>query len=1575
MLALSSIFLLLVIGFSRGTNYDVIFTDFKPSSSLCHAEQSNTDLKPEGSRSRRQANESSIANDSSIVNAVENNITATKTTVPPPTTTNLKFETPTTLKPITTRAQVTTKVPVANGSTATASKIAQTPAPINKNSTLPPTTNATTLAPATEFTPYHCTLNGSSPEIDTVACGKIKLWEYICRNNCNNCDSYGGTCLPFENKSSVEWKCVRYEDMQPITKEDTLCMKSNLTAKCDAPEIPILELVLSNVETKSLNVTLRKSEPKDIASSYWKVDSMSYCIELADISQQKNLNPEYARLLTEPNLECSNTSGFFDPLQPAVCYIVSLDVIFVSTISFKQAYRQAYRLICTKPTAPSVVPSPSIEATAMTITLNKAQKTLGQSMCYYVLLISMTATETLADLEIKYIDQTLNEFLISESMKDALKLRPYLLMAIDGDKFNGDKVTYSFNTGKEEPELSSCGPCKDAMNAQLSPGNYLALVVAAVNQPSAKNKACSYNETLARKSDYLPLSYVLPKESGGSMWIPITILTTILILSLIILSLLFITRNRRCEGMQIFSKLRFGEDVNDSAFIENNPYNNQLMGQNNGSVSSRNNLNVAMVPINSNGFHGLSNSNIPQVAQMNNYAQVDPQKRMQADNDFKVALIEEYGPEYLEDRRKCVIQMSNENAKEFVERKCTTPHFYYTFYKSRGLPCPGQPLEPEPKYHEMTQWDFEFERIAHDGYMEGESAPPQVLNDPSVVKINKFSDVCPYEFNRVKLTHGIKNNPNKDKTNGSLIQFPGLHTKFIAIQGPDQSYYINQFWQIVYEYNCDVLIMLASFNVSSGKDGVQYWPDFDDHEGATQVYGNYTVTMTDKRSIYSYMDHRVFQVTFTPVNNNYESSSQSENNTGNEEDEIKRSRNSNNSQSDSSSTSSGAGQDQNMSEPGETKIVHHFHFTMWNDYGIPTDTSSFWSFMDTAMAYHESVHAPVLVHCRAGIGRTGTFIAAHYLREMLERDHKVDVHRFVWQLRAQRKKFVQKVCQYRFIHQALLEHILFAPCRMQLKTLQNNQFSQSIKTTVLRQLQNVEFVEKYREHHLEKEKGDYNGREETFPRDFQKVPYKYNFVRFPADIIHEVYSSYLNASWICGYNDELKKFIVTDLPYEVKHKTFWWMVLQHKVSYIVYIGDLPTDGQKKEKPYWPEVQGQSLKFGRINVTLLSKKGFMPNEHGDDFSTEGEDDESNIYMNSSSNGLESECKSDGKCSSRSSGPYSAIVRQLVLTVSDDDENLARGEEWHITHVQYLLLEGATGPPSSPAHFAHFVSLVRNNLVGDVPDTSIPKFNHKGVCNCTLKRGMRDSAFNRSSTNSAGPNGDGTDAHNTCDCAKPLVVQCLTGGLRSALFCAIWMLAQDLEQTRSCNVPFLIHRLLEQRCTIFPCRSSDIALVYGNDCFKFVYDCLRAIASGSLDNYSIISPSDSSGIFSSPLSNNPSLPRTKKQQVSPLNNGSGQSSSPFEGSRGSTRRDSGQFSNVNGGDSDRGQGSLRPHHPSSPRAQQDAISFTKNLESPLQEKPGPDSSSSNDAQMAFSTFKRNKMSSDYANVDSQLESSIV
>jgi len=533
----------------------------------------------------------------------------------------------------------------------------------------------------------------------------------------------------------------------------------------------------------------------------------------------------------------------------------------------------------------------------------------------------------------------------------------------------------------------------------------------------------------------------------------------------------------------------------------------------------------------------------------------------------------------------------------------------------------------------------------------------------------------------------------------------------------------------------------------------------------------------------------------------------------------------------------------------------------------------------------------------------------------------------------------------------------------------------------------VEFVEKYREHHLEQEKGDYNGREETFPRDVKKVPYKYNFVRFPADIIHEVYSSYLNASWICGYNDELRKFIVTDLPYEVKHKTFWWMVLQHKISYIVYIGYLPTDGQKKEKPYWPDIEGQVMKFGRINVTLVSKRGFMPHEHDedDDLISSNQDEtggEGDHLMNgsSSTNGFGEEgsspgggsCKNGTKRSKKAVDSCTAIIRQLVLTVTDDDENLCRGEEWRITHVQYLLLEGATGPPSCPNHFAHFVTLLRRNLIGGLRDES-GKFSHVGACNSNLNRG--DSFI-------------GGYISQSSDSSKPIVVQCLTGGVRSALLCAIWMLSVDLEQTKSCNVPSVVHRLLEQRFTIFPCNpATDM------DCFKFVYDCMRAIASGSLDNYSIVSPSDSSGIFSAAGTSLRSSTNTnttaggggggganrRHRPQNSLTNGFEDGHNNNNNSRRSMR-DSGHFSSShppNTSDSG-GHGSLRPHHPNSPQAHQDAISFTNNLESPLHDLPP---NGQQDSGSTFSTFKRNKMSSsnsnnDYANViDLQLESSIV
>ena len=114
------------------------------------------------------------------------------------------------------------------------------------------------------------------------------------------------------------------------------------------------------------------------------------------------------------------------------------------------------------------------------------------------------------------------------------------------------------------------------------------------------------------------------------------------------------------------------------------------------------------------------------------------------------------------------------------------------------------------------------------------------------------------------------------------------------------------------------------------------------------------------------------------------------------------------------------------------------------------------------------------------------------------------------------------------------------------------------------------------------------------------------------------------------------------------------------------------------------------------------------------------------------------------------------------IFQDDEILARGEEWQITHVQYLFLEGSTGPPLNSCHFAHFVSLIRRDLIGSCqlqqqrgqpsPNLNVLP-NRRGACNCVLKRRFRDSLMNRCSSNCDDP------SLLSCDCSKPLVVQCL------------------------------------------------------------------------------------------------------------------------------------------------------------------------------------------------------------------------
>ena len=85
--------------------------------------------------------------------------------------------------------------------------------------------------------------------------------------------------------------------------------------------------------------------------------------------------------------------------------------------------------------------------------------------------------------------------------------------------------------------------------------------------------------------------------------------------------------------------------------------------------------------------------------------------------------------------------------------------------------------------------------------------------------------------------------------------------------------------------------------------------------------------------------------------------------------------------------------------------------TTWPDYGVPESPTPLKMLWKKTMEEWESVRGPILVHCSAGVGRTGTFITLDMAMEQAEREGLVDVAGIVNQLRTQRMKMVQtEVC-------------------------------------------------------------------------------------------------------------------------------------------------------------------------------------------------------------------------------------------------------------------------------------------------------------------------------------------------------------------------------------------------------------------------------------------------------------------------------------------------------------------------------------------------------------------------------------
>ncbi|XP_071097868.1 uncharacterized protein [Haliotis cracherodii] len=239
---------------------------------------------------------------------------------------------------------------------------------------------------------------------------------------------------------------------------------------------------------------------------------------------------------------------------------------------------------------------------------------------------------------------------------------------------------------------------------------------------------------------------------------------------------------------------------------------------------------------------------------------------------------------------------------------------------------------------------------------------------PENKKRNRFLALFPYDASRVVLS------PDGDATcdyiHASYVQ--GFHetSVFIAAQGPN-NVTVDDFWRMIWQENVSQIVMLTRVMELNRKKCEQYWPD-----GTKEKKCGNILIKPLLSTVRADFTTRKFLV-------------------------------------------------QHSNKPSDKRTVTQLHFTSWPDHDVPSAPAlvGFWKQYRSLTSSEEDITGPVVVHCSAGVGRTGTFIALDNLFDEAESLNKVNVFACVSKMREARINMVQTVEQYRFVHESVMEAI------------------------------------------------------------------------------------------------------------------------------------------------------------------------------------------------------------------------------------------------------------------------------------------------------------------------------------------------------------------------------------------------------------------------------------------------------------------------------------------------------------------------------------------------------------------------
>ncbi|KAK2179862.1 hypothetical protein NP493_469g03030 [Ridgeia piscesae] len=419
------------------------------------------------------------------------------------------------------------------------------------------------------------------------------------------------------------------------------------------------------------------------------------------------------------------------------------------------------------------------------------------------------------------------------------------------------------------------------------------------------------------------------------------------------------------------------------------------------------------------------------------------------------------------------------------------------------------------KANEGVRFSQEYESIEPGQQFTWDNSNMEV-NKPK----NRYANVIAYDHSRIIL-QSVEGVPGSDYINSNYMDGYRKHNAYIATQGPLPETF-SDFWRMVWEQRSATVVMMTKLEERARIKCDQYWPN-----RGTETYGVMHVTLVDVMELATYTI-RTFQI----HKNSYP----------------------------------------------EKREVRQFQFTAWPDHGVPDHPTPLLLFMRRVKALTPPDSGPMIIHCSAGVGRTGAFIVIDSMLERIKHEKTVDIYGHVTCLRAQRNYMVQTEDQYVFIHDALLEAVQSGnteiPARslyVHIQKLTQPEPGETVTGMELefKRLANVKanpsrFVSA-------------NLAVNKFKNRLVNI-LPYESTRVTLQPIRGVEGSdYINASFIDGYRYR-KAYIATQGPLAETTEDFWRMLWEHNSTIIVMLTKLKEMGREKCHQYWPSERSARYQY-------------------------------------------------------------------------------------------------------------------------------------------------------------------------------------------------------------------------------------------------------------------------------------------------------------------------------------------------------------------------------------------------------------